>query len=74
MFYTVMKVKGKYYLYKVVYLNGKKKFIYIGPCEKLEEWARGDSNPGPPPRKGGVLTRLDDGPNQQKHKTKPNKS
>ena len=25
-------------------------------------WARGDLNPGPPPCKGGVLTRLDDGP------------
>ncbi len=25
-------------------------------------WARGDSNPGPPPCKGGVLTGLDDGP------------
>ena len=25
-------------------------------------WARGDSNPGPPPRQGGVLTELDDGP------------
>ncbi len=25
-------------------------------------WARWDLNPGPPPRKGGVLTRLDDGP------------
>ncbi len=25
-------------------------------------WARGDLNPGPPPRQGGVLTRLDDGP------------
>ena len=32
--------------------------------EKLIEWARGDLNPGPPPRKGGVLTRLDDGPIQ----------
>ena len=27
-------------------------------------WARGDLNPGPPPCKGGVLTRLDDGPAQ----------
>ncbi len=27
-----------------------------------EWWARGDLNPGPPPRQGGVLTRLDDGP------------
>ncbi len=25
-------------------------------------WGRGDLNPGPPPCKGGVLTRLDDGP------------
>ena len=28
------------------------------------KWARGDLNPGPPPRKGGVLTGLDDGPAQ----------
>ena len=27
-------------------------------------WARGDSNPGPPPRKGGVMTSLDHGPAQ----------
>ena len=27
-------------------------------------WARGDSNPGPPPRKGGVITSLDHGPAQ----------
>ena len=31
--------------------------------ETIENWwARGDLNPGPPPRQGGVLTRLDDGP------------
>ena len=28
----------------------------------LTWWARGDLNPGPPPCQGGVLTRLDDGP------------
>ena len=30
--------------------------------EEIVWWARGDLNPGPPPCKGGVLTRLDDGP------------
>ncbi len=30
----------------------------------MKWWARGDSNPGPPPCEGGVLTRLDDGPIQ----------
>ena len=29
---------------------------------EIDWWARGDLNPGPPPCKGGVLTRLDDGP------------
>ncbi|MEM1829672.1 MAG: integrase [Thermofilaceae archaeon] len=53
LFYTVMKVKGHYYLYKVIYANGRKVFIYVGPCEKLEEWSRGrDLNPGPPPYQG----------------------
>ena len=37
MFFTVMKVKGRYYLYKVIYVgNKKKKFEYIGPCETIE--------------------------------------
>ena len=30
-------------------------------CE-TEWWARGDSNPGPPPCQGGVITSLDHGP------------
>ncbi len=36
LFYTVMRVKGRYYLYKVIYVNGRKRFVYVGPCEKLE--------------------------------------
>ena|GEM_PF-1927312 len=34
-FYTVMKVKGCYYLYNGVYVNGRKKLIYIGPYDKI---------------------------------------
>ncbi len=34
---------------------------------EIDWWARGDLNPGPPPCKGGVLTRLDDGPAPQRH-------
>ena len=71
--YVVKKVKGHLY----VYLQGRNsegKVVtkYIGPLEKIVEtylkskgnlwWARGDLNPGPPPRQGGVLTGLDDGP------------
>ena len=38
LFYTVMKVKGKHYLYKVTYIgSGRKKFEYIGPCEVIEQ-------------------------------------
>ncbi len=36
----------------------------FGIFYKWFKWARGDLNPGPPPRKGGVLTGLDDGPAQ----------
>ncbi|SAI84341.1 uncharacterised protein [Saccharolobus solfataricus] len=31
-------------------------------CGYPPQWARWDLNPGPLPRKGSVLTRLDDGP------------
>ena len=73
--YVVKKVKGHYY----VYLQGRNsegKVVtkYIGPLERIVEaylkingdswWARGDLNPRPPPREGGVLTGLDDGPCQ----------
>ena len=35
---------------------------YQWECGVPPQWARWDLNPGPPPRQGGVLTRLDDGP------------
>jgi len=37
MSYTVMKVKGRYYLYKGIYINGRKKLIYVGLCDVIEE-------------------------------------
>ena len=38
LFYTVMKVKGRHYLYKVTYVGkGGKKYEYVGPCEVIEQ-------------------------------------
>jgi hypothetical protein len=38
LFYTVMKVKGRHYLYKVTYVGkGRKKYEYVGPCEVIEQ-------------------------------------
>jgi hypothetical protein len=42
-FYTVMKVKGRHYLYKGIYVDGKKKLIYVGPCDTIEELVRGSN-------------------------------
>ncbi len=39
--------------------------LYFPPAlarQGLLWWARGGSNPGPPPCEGGVITRLDHGP------------
>ncbi|BAB65320.1 hypothetical protein STK_03425 [Sulfurisphaera tokodaii str. 7] len=74
--YILRERKGRYYVYKLETINGEVKERYVAPLIDVVEtyikimgagvvppqWARWDLNPGPPPRQGGVLTRLDDGP------------
>ncbi len=45
-------------------LLGRKGETYEDIIHRLLDfwWARGDSNPGPPPCQGGVITSLDHGP------------
>ena len=51
MFYTVMRVKGRYYLYKGIYVNGRKKLIYVGPCDAAEQLLSERRSSGAAPRK-----------------------
>ncbi len=53
--------------YDKAIMEAVEKFCVVNLMENGQKssnvwWARGDSNPGPPPCEGGVLTGLDDGP------------
>jgi hypothetical protein len=53
------------------FVSGESRLVRIPPKTwsnervRKEEWAGGDSNSGPPPCQGGILTRLDHRPNIQ---------
>ena len=63
----VGEVLDKLYIKKSAFINDLLRIILFGEGDVMSFlesiwWARGGSNPGPPPCEGGVITRLDHGP------------
>ncbi|BAD84294.1 SSV1 integrase homolog, N-fragment [Thermococcus kodakarensis KOD1] len=63
----VGEVLDRLYIRKSQFINDLLRIILFGEGDVMSFleslwWARGDSNPGPPPCEGGVITSLDHGP------------